>query len=137
MNMKMNTNVNMIELASGTLELENDRWEHLRRVLEAILPHWIIGTELNGKGIQLFLLQKSKGIKGAFPPVVILRALREGEDDSWPIAGYEQLEEMPNRIHPGLLINHLKQIFNDKTQMEPLWRDEDQCTQPKGKHGAG
>lgn len=132
--------MNMIELESGTIKLRDNRWQHFRRVLETILPHWIEETRLGGKGIQLFLLQDSKKAdcrKEISPPIIILRALRERENDPGSIAGYELLETMQAGIYIDLLIDRLGKIFKDDSRMQRLWEEENQRTNPESSLGQG
>lgn len=120
--------MSMIELESGTIQLGNDSWQHLRRVLEVILPHWLDETRLNGKGIQLFLLQDYTAAiseKEKSPAIVLIRALRERENDPEPVAGYKLLEEMRSGIHVDLLTYLLQKIFENEPQMKHFWEEKE------------
>jgi hypothetical protein len=139
---KTNMSANMIQLASGTLELENNSWQHLRRVLEMILPHWLDSTILGGKGIQLFLLQDSDvaecGKPEEFPPIAVLRAFREGVAPLKIMHGYVLLAEMQYGIHPDPLMDKLQRIFDDATCMKDFWQDEKRhVAEPKLGQGDG
>jgi len=130
----------MIELESGTMELDDDKWEHLRRLLEIILPYWVGCTTLNGTWIQIFLLQNSEEAcfgKGKFPPVVVIRALRERGGDPEQMAGYVQFDEMRVGVHPDCITQRLQKIFEDTKKMKLLWEDEEQYTQPDANLGQG
>jgi len=135
-----NIDMNMIELASGTVELNDSRWQSLRRVLEMILPHWIDSTILGGKGIQLFLLKDSNiaecGRPEEFPPIVALRALREGVTVK-ELGGYEKLVEMRPGTYPDPIIERVQKIFEDAPTMKLLCEAEEQATNPKAKLGQG
>lgn len=130
----------MIRLESGTLELGNDRWPHLRRVLEAILPHWIEDTKLGGKGIQLFLLDNQdierKDFGGEFPPIMVLRALREGGPEPKPMPWHVQLQEMGAGVDIDFMMDKL-QILDDATRMKPFWNKKKQQDDPASGLGQG
>ena len=132
--------MNMLAIASGCLKLDNDRWPNLRRVLEAIMPHWITETQLGGKGIQFFLLKDSK-VAVSEPkkslPIIILRALREVGYEPKPMIGYELVEDLRSGIPLDILINRLQCIFDDAPLMDRLWEEEKFRTNPAGKLGQG
>lgn len=132
----------MIELESGTIQLRDDRWQHLRRVLEAILPHWIDEASLNGKGIQLFLLQESRAASPKekdFPAILVLRAAREREDQNpGPMPPeYKLVAEFQPRIYLDLLIECVQHILEDGSIMAPFWRDMERQTNPEAGLGQG
>ena len=132
--------MNMIELESGTLELADDRWQNLRRVLEVILPYWIDSTKLNGKGIQLFLLKDSSRAdfgQEKFPSIIVIKALREREADPKTVVGYAKLGELHAGIYPDVLIGELQKIFEDHPRMKLFWQEENRRTRPEANLGQG
>lgn len=132
----------LFELASGAIELGNDRWPNLRRTLEMILPCWIDKASFNGEKIQLFVLRgpKAAGFEGkGFPAILVLRAVRNRpQDNADPLmSGYEQAAEFQPNVHVDLLVGRLQQVLEDRSQMDQFWDLMEKQTKPEDGLGQG